>query len=115
MTPQQYDELVAAIVEAVPDIEAERKYREKIFGRGNNRHFVHRGVTLEDVLIALKKSKREWIYAVDCYGNLLEYNPEEGWEVEVYEHKLFRWELGETLEWHRDNSPEICFMSLLIY
>lgn len=71
-----------------------------------------RPITLEDVLRALKESKREWIYAIDCYGNLLEYNPEEGWEVEVHEYNLFKWHLGKPLS--EQSQETITFLHSLL-
>lgn len=113
-----YEELVAAIVKAVPqirravctgctsDVHAERC-------PNCPKHFVAvslRPITVEDVLRAIHKSQTSPI-GVCTSGEFLDCDDEcnnlRGIDI--------RWHFGHSLEWHRDNAPEtIAFLHSVI-
>jgi hypothetical protein len=98
---RQYEELVQAIVKAVPEIEYEKRSRRAVFGPeypyGRKRFFIkerlRRPITLEDVL----RTARETSLTVDVDGFF-------ALDSKTDEHNY--WHLGHSLEWHRDNAPE---------
>lgn len=115
-TPQaMYDELVAKIVEAVPEAGYCKCGGWLCAERGSQRP------NLEDVLRALDDKVLVKANSGEiCY---LDYGSEEGDEPFIsnswFIHgKVFlpQWHLGQSLSWHRDNAPEtIAFLHSLLY
>lgn len=98
-----YDELVAAIVKAVPGIEEDRRRREKMFGKfdddGEEKIYSLRPITLEDVLQTIEQNTDDLTLAVGTCGRFWEVSKGNIWRPEI-------WHLGHDLSWHRDNAPE---------
>lgn len=98
----QYEELVAAIVKAVPEIVTFQHSRNCSCRCGGKQRNL-RPITLDDVLMAMNKKWRYRLLMVEGF-----------WKVDPMEQTynkdrisvLDRWSLGHSLEWHRDNAPE---------
>lgn len=109
MTAEKYDELVAAIVKAVPEIyETARgpichSHTSCAFHcHGRPIIAVNRPITLEDVLRALGEN-----YAVGGDGRIREWNGAgDGWTLKE---RYYKWHLGHDLAWHRDNAHQTIF------
>lgn len=121
MTPQAaYDELVAAILKVVPDIE--RHWRAHTCGMivGCNcrpedlePRMSPRPITLEDVLRWLSQVPRAMLYSVDTGGSFLE--AELHGAFPRWLHVSRRWHLGHDFAWHLINAPEtILFLHSLL-
>ncbi len=113
MTPtssiqRQYDELVAAIVKAVPEIIERPKVYCEVCDEWSYRD---EAIRLEDVLRAVREARQKDVhtqatgkkmYFKDIWGEGLDQNTP-------------LWHLGLDLAWHRDNAPEtITFLHSLL-
>jgi hypothetical protein len=120
-TPQaMYEELVAAIVKAVPEIDVrkcafcDRVLKQDGFcdacGSPKTKHFRFRPITLEDVLLWVGTLNLAKHFIVLPSGNMYLWDG-----LGMLSTDPNKFHLNKTLEWHRDNSPEtIAFLHSIL-